>query len=148
MPDESVGKVLAIALRTRPKGPMNEVERAAAVANVGLTCDVASRPDRAITLLASDQWRDVTRELATDLPWHTRRANILVESTGLGRLIGKTIRIGPIEVRIEAETKPCGLMDQLHDGLRAELAPDCRGGVYGRITRGGEINIGDSVVII
>lgn len=142
-----VGKVAALALRTKPKGPMQEVHSVTAIANKGLMGDVAARPDRGITLLSAAQWRDVTRELRADLPWHTRRANVLVDAGSLEHLIGKTVCVGAIEVRVEAETEPCGLMDRLHDGLRKALTPECRGGVYGRITRGGKIKIGDAVSI-
>ena len=142
-----VGKVAALALRSAPKGPMQEVHSVTAIANKGLMGDVAARPDRAITLLSAEQWRDVTAELDVDLPWHTRRANVLVDAGSLQHLIGKTIHVGAVEVRVEAETEPCGLMDRLHDGLRNALTPECRGGVYGRIARGGEIKIGDSVKI-
>ncbi len=143
-----VGKVLSIALRTSENGPMREVSAARAGENAGIDGDVQPSAERGITLLAAGQWRQVTAELGSPLPWHTRRANILVDAGGLGHLIGKTIRIGPVELRINAETKPCGLMDKLHAGLRAALKPDCRGGVYGTILRGGPIRVGDEIVLL
>ncbi len=146
---QSTGMVAAIALRTSEGGPMREVGEVAASVDGGLAGDVESRPDRGITLIDRQQWSDVTRELnAPDLPWHTRRANVLVDGVRMAGLIGQTIRIGQVEVRVNAETKPCGMMDDLHPGLRAALKPDCRGGVYGRIVRGGVISVGDRVSLI
>lgn len=146
MSEKTVGRILSIALRTRPKGPMREVQRATAIENGGLQGDVAVRPDRGITFLASAQWTEVTQLLGADLPWHTRRANVLVDAPSLAGWIGKTIAVGAIQVRINAESKPCNLMDRLHPGLREALLPDARGGVYGRILRGGAIHVGDEIV--
>jgi len=126
---------------------MIEVEAATAVENGGLNGDVNSRPDRGITFLASQQWGVVLSDLAKDLPWHTRRANVLVEAAGLAHLVGKTISLGEVAVRIIAESKPCSLMDRLEPGLRAALTPDCRGGVYGRIVQGGRLRVGDEITV-
>jgi len=147
MEDKVIGKVLKIALRTRPKGPMQEVLEATGSENGGLTGDVNSRPDRGITFLASKQWAEATRELEKELPWHTRRANVLVDAADLGELIGRTISVGDVRVKINAETKPCSLMDRLEPGLKAALTPDCRAGVYGRILNNGQIRIGDVVTL-
>lgn len=147
MEERVIGRVLKIALRTRPKGPMQEVLEATGSENGGLTGDVNSRPDRGITFLASEQWAATTRELDKTLPWHTRRANVLVEAAGLAELIGRTISVGDIQVRINAETKPCSLMDRLEPGLKTALTPDCRAGVYGRILNDGQLRVGDLVTL-
>lgn len=125
---------------------MREVARVEATADGGLAGDLRSSPDRGVTLISAPQWRQTMMELGADLPWHTRRANVLVDAASLAPLIGRRIRIGEVEVDVKAETKPCGVMDKLHQGLRQALVPDCRGGVYGRIVRGGAIAIGDAVL--
>ncbi len=142
---EPIGRVLSIALRCEDKREMREVGEAACSVDGGLEGDPASSVDRGITLLSSQQWRQVTAELGVDLPWWTRRANVLIECDGLGALIGQTVRIGAVEVRVVDETQPCGLMDKLHPGLRAALKPDYRGGVHGRVVTGGVIRVGDAV---
>jgi MOSC domain-containing protein YiiM len=145
---ESIGSVVSIALRTSEGGPMREVREVVATAGGGLAGDVAAHTDRGITLIDLKQWNDVRRDLnAPGLPWHTRRANVLVDGLRMADLIGRTIRIGPVEVQVNAETKPCGMMDDLHAGLRAALQPDCRGGVCGRIVRGGTISVDDQVLL-
>lgn len=145
--DQRVSKVLGLALRSAPRGPMREVHEVTAVANAGLVDDVASRPDRGVTFLSAAQWRDVQRELGTDIPWHTRRANVLVDLDGLSAWIGHTIRVGSVVVQVLAETKPCDLMDRMHPGLKAALAPELRGGVHGRIVQGGRIAVGDAITV-
>lgn len=127
---------------------MREVPQVEAIAGAGLAGDVPPAPHRGITLLASGHWSQVCGELSAQLPWPTRRANVFVEREELGSLIGRTIRLGEVEVEILGETKPCGMMDDQHAGLRAALVPDCRAGVHGRILRGGVIRVSDSVVTL
>lgn len=147
MHETAVGRIRAIAVRTAEDGPMKEIARTVALVDGGLEGDIAVSADRGVTFIASGQWKQVVAELGTELPWHTRRANILVECDGLGDLIGKTVRIGDVRVHVNAETKPCGLMDKLHDGLKTALVPDCRAGVYGRVVAGGEIRVGDHLIV-
>jgi MOSC domain-containing protein YiiM len=140
-----VGKVQSLALRAGKLGPMREVPEVKAIADGGLVGDNPARPERGISLLAAGQWRQVQRELDASLPWHTRRANVLVDADSLGGLIGHTIAIGELVVHVLAETKPCAVMDRQCPGLRQALTPDARGGVIGRIVRGGVLRVGDSV---
>ena len=146
MSEKIVGKVLGIALRCRDKTKMNPVSEARAVVEGGLEGDNPVIPNRGITFIAQGQWQTVVKELGVDLPWWTRRANVLVDAPSLTHLIGKRIRVGEVEVDIQAETKPCDLMDRQHMGLRNALKPDCRAGVYGRVMKGGSIKIGDATV--
>lgn len=140
-----IGKVVAIALRLGVKAPMMEVQEATAVAEGGLAGDVRAAPDRGMTLISAPQWNQVCKELGVGLPWHTRRANVLIDVASLSELAGRTLQVGSVEVGITGETRPCGLMDELHPGLRAALAPGWRGGVTCRIIRGGTIRVGDAV---
>ena len=91
---------------------------------------------------------EVRQQLDLNLPWHTRRANVLIAGTTLGHWIGRTVRLGEIEVEIEAETEPCELMDIIQPGLRKALVPDCRAGVYGRVRRGGVLRVGEPVELL
>ena len=148
MQDRVIGRVLGIALRCKDKGQMREVTEVAGIENGGLEGDLASSPDRGLTLIASEQWKQATQELGVELPWYTRRANILVEGGGLGGLIGQRLRIGDLEMKVNDETKPCGLMDRLEPGLRKVLEPEFRGGVNGRIVKSGRIRVGDAVQVV
>ncbi len=148
MAQHVVGTIEAIAVRSCKDGPMKELRQAEAHADGGVDGDLQSALDRGITMLSADQWEQVTRELDRDLPWHTRRANVLVSGPGLERLIGQEILVGSVRVAVTGETKPCNLMERLCPGLRAALTPDCRGGVLGRITQSGTLAIGDEIVLL
>ncbi|GJM25864.1 MAG: hypothetical protein DHS20C16_22790 [Phycisphaerae bacterium] len=147
MGEEMGRKILAIAVRTEKNGPMQEIEQVDVSPDDGLEGDLPAAAHRRITLLSTEQWTETTKGLGADLPWHTRRANVLLEGGSLEDLIGSTIRLGNLKVKVNAETKPCGLMDKIHMGLREALVPDCRGGVYGEIVEGGTIKVGDALKV-
>jgi MOSC domain-containing protein YiiM len=145
---DSPGTVRAIAVRAHPRSAMAEIPECMLIAGQGLAGETGRSRKRSVTLLSLDRWRDVRRELAGDVPWHFRRANLLVEGVDLAAAVGHVLAIGPARVRVHGETKPCALMDQMHSGLRAALVPAFRGGVYGEIIVGGFIRVGDPVVLI
>jgi MOSC domain-containing protein YiiM len=140
-----IGHVLGIALRCCDKAKMTEVTEAIAERDGGLVGDLAVQAYRGVTLLAAGQWKEVQAELAADLPWYTRRANVLVDAERLGHLIGKEISVGDVRLKIEGETRPCDLMDRLHNGLKEALKPNCRAGVHCRVLQAGTIRVGDAV---
>lgn len=148
MGEQAVGRVVGMAVRTPKMGPMKLIQQVMVSVDGGLEGDLPSKPDRGITFLSNEQWAIVQRELDVNLPWHTRRANVLVEGLDLASLIGKTVRVGPVEVRIKDETRPCDKMDALHPGLQTVLRPNCRAGVHGRVTRTGRVAVGDTVTVV
>ena len=139
---------MGIALRTRPGGPMQEVREASAPVGGWLEGDHGGSAKRGITFLSHETWAQVNAALGTDLPWHTRRANVCVAGLGLFPLVGCRIRVGELELEILDETRPCDLMDRLHPGLQAALKPAGHGGVYGRILAGGALRIGDTIEVL
>lgn len=144
----TVGPVKRIAIKTAVGGPMQEVPDATAEVDRGLVGSVRPSPRRGITFIAAGDWRTATSEIGVDIPWHTRRANVLIDAERVGHLIGKTVQVGQVVVEVIAETRPCELMDKLQPGLMNALKPDCRAGVYGRVVTGGSFRIGDELRII
>jgi len=148
MTDQPVGKIVAIAVRTAKEGPMQELTKATARAGRGIKGDLRAWTHRGVTLISSEDWQQVTSELGIALPWHTRRANVLVTGLTMADLIRRTVRFGEVTLEVRAETLPCELMDRLHAGLWNALKPNCRAGVYGKVLTGGEFKVGDSVEVI
>ena len=140
------GRVLAIARREKSRAPMEEVDVAQVTTETGVEGDFRGNPDeRQVTVLTRESWQAACAELGMNVPWTTRRANILIEGLRVEGKLGKTIRIGDMTLRITGETDPCNRMEEQVTGLRQALTPDWRGGVTCRVVTSGHIAIGDSV---
>ena len=139
------GIVRAIAFRPTDSDPMREIEECRVLVNRGLELENRPPGKRSLTLLSRESWIDTCRDLRADLPWWIRRANLLVEGLDLAATIGHTVEIGAIRVYIHDETRPCKLMDEQHEGLRAALKGEFRGGVFGQVLNEGVIRIGDEI---
>jgi len=105
-----------------------------------------TQQQRQITILSESAWRKACAEIDADLPWTTRRANLLVDEVEFSAsYVGKTVRIGDVELMVTRETDPCSNMDAQHQGLTAALTPDWRGGICCNVIKPGEIKIGDQL---
>ena len=112
----------------------------------GLDGDFRGRSvNRQVTVLAQEDWREACSELGVDLPWTTRRANLLIEGVSLFDTAGANLHIGSAILEITGETEPCARMEECHEGLRDALTPHWRGGVCCRVVAGGFLNVGASV---
>jgi MOSC domain-containing protein YiiM len=136
----------AIYLKRFKKGPMDSREAATLVAGRGLAGNANQGGRRQVVLLADEGWRDAMAELGVDLDPAARRGNLLLSGVDLENTRGRTLRIGPVLLRIWTECTPCYQMDQAHPGLQAALRPHWRAGAAAQVIAGGEIRVGDEAV--
>ena len=142
-----MGHLLAIARAPVKRGPLTDVPEAAVGVADGVDGDArGKRPGRQVTVVFREGWDAACRELGVELPWTTRRANLLVEGVEVPRE-GKRLVIGSLVLEVTQETQPCQVMEAAHRGLRAALTPDWRGGVCCRVLQGGTIRVGDRVEV-
>jgi MOSC domain-containing protein YiiM len=142
------GKLIAIAKAAELRAPLQELASSNVTVEAGIDGDARGRKrDRQVTVLFRESWNDACLELGVDLPWTTRRANLLVAGVAAPQNAGGKIRIGDVTLEIMLETDPCFLMEQAHSGLKAALTPEWRGGVCCKVLSGGRISVGDSVSI-
>lgn len=136
-----------IALRKRALAEMQLLTSSLVTVEKGVAGDFRGRPgNRQVTVLSETSWQKACAELGVDLPWYSRRANLLVGGYEFGAAdVGRILRIGELRLRITKETDPCERMDQLCPGLSRALSPDWRGGVCCRVVASGEIRVGDSI---
>jgi MOSC domain-containing protein YiiM len=88
-------------------------------------------------------------EAGATIAWSDCRRNLLVEGLRLPREEGTRLRIGAsLVIEVTGECDPCERMDALHEGLRAALTPDWRGGFLARVVEDGEIALGDEIRIL
>lgn len=137
------GEVVAIWLKRFKGGPMDRVLFAEAVAGRGLAGNANQGGKRQITIIDEARWKDACIELGIDVDPSARRANVMLRGIDLHDKRGRTLRIGPMLVRIYNETRPCEQMDDAQPGLRNALRPEWRAGAYGEIVEGGVIRVGD-----
>ncbi|MDE0024454.1 MAG: MOSC domain-containing protein [Spirochaetaceae bacterium] len=142
---EQEPRLLAIAVRHRSRGTMQELAEAEVTREGGVADDFRGRPGRRqVTVLSLDSWQAACRQAGRpELPWTTRRANLLV--SGVDLAAAGVLRIGEVELEVTGETAPCERMDEAFDGLRAALTPAWRGGVTCRVLRPGAVHPGAPV---
>lgn len=142
-----MSSIKAIAMRAKPRAQMQTVEQVQVSVEHGIDGDFrGAQKGRQVTVLSHEAWRTACAELHAEIPWTTRRANLLVDNIDFcAEDVGKTLRIGEVELLVTEETDPCSRMDEQHPGLTAALTPDWRGGVCCDVLRAGSIRIGDAV---
>lgn len=142
------GRLLGIAIRQKSRAPMMEQGTIEINGEAGCAGDSRGKPgDRQVTVMAREDWEAACGELARELPWTTRRANLLVEGLPLRETTGLQLTIGNVVLEITGETDPCGRMDELAPGLCGALQPNWRGGVCCRVLQAGVVSVGDQVEI-
>jgi MOSC domain-containing protein YiiM len=135
-------RLLAIAVRHRSRGAMQELAEAQVTPESGVADDFrGSSGRRQVTVLSLESWQAACEEAGNpQLPWTTRRANLLV--TGVDLATASVLRIGEVELEVTGETAPCERMEEAFGGLRAALTPAWRGGVTCRVRQPGTLRPG------
>jgi len=142
------GKLIGIARANELGAALEEIAQAKISVESGIEGDARGRKrDRQVTVLFRESWQEACRDLGTELPWVTRRANLLIEGVPAPQRAGGKIRIGDVTLEIRFETQPCHLMEKARTGLKAALTPDWRGGVCCNVVSGGRVRVGDPVSI-
>ncbi len=143
-----MAKLLGIAIKPRPKEAMLLCSEALLDTQSGLVGDCCGQSGkRQVTLMNLSDWQAACAELGVELPWHTRRANLLVDHLPLQQSIGSRIRLGEALLEVTGETDPCERMEQTYAGLFQALLNDWRGGVTCRVIAGGAIRSGMTVTL-
>lgn len=142
-----MAKLLGIAFKEKRKGPVLELEQAVITTESGLQGDHRGKPGkRQITVMSLKDWQAACDELAVDLSWTERRANLLVDELAFHGKVGQKIIIGDnVVLEITGETDPCSRMEDAQPGLYKALEPGWRGGVTCRVVQGGLIQINNDV---
>ena len=122
---------------------MDGHERRRAIAGEGLEGCAHANPPKREVLFASKEHLD-----AVGVEPGATRENLTVEGDDVERWpIGQRVRVGQAAVfEITMVCDPCHRMDELREGLRAEL--EGRRGMLARIVEGGEVAVGDEVTLL
>lgn len=140
------GRVEAIWLKRARGGSMDPVQRARAVAGRGLHGNADQGGARQVTVLERRAWDAAAAEVGEPaLDPRLRRANLMVSGVDLADTRGRILAVGAVRIRVRGATRPCRQIEESRPGLRAALAVEWRGGVYGEVLDNGEIALGDAV---
>ena len=144
------GRLIGIARKAEVGAEPETISQAHISTEAGVEGDFRGRtqPERKVTVIAREDWDAACKELGRELPWTTRRANLLIEGVDLPQRIGARLQIGPLVLEVVEETAPCSRMEKAAAGLRAALTPDWRGGVCCSVVAPGDIAIGVPVELI
>ena len=143
------GKLIGIARREKPRAPMEELSRVAVSQDKGIDGDARGVvPDRHVTLIFREDWNAACRDHGRDLPWTTRRANLLVEGLSGFKRVGARLKVGNVLLEVTEENPPCSVMDRQAQGLRRALEPDWRAGIACNVLTPGVIALGDRVEVV
>jgi len=117
-------------------------DRRQAVAGFGLEGCAHANPPKREVLFVSKQHLD-----AVGVEPGAIRENITVDGDDVEKWpVGQRVRAGEAEFEVTMICDPCHRMDELRDGLRAELQG--RRGMLARVTQSGEIAVGDPITLV
>ncbi len=142
-------KLVGIAIKPKRLLPMHTLDAVELSVELGLVGDSRGKSGpRQVTLLSLTAWRAACTDLGVDLPWTTRRANLLVDDLPLFQSSGSRLLIGPAVLEITGETDPCSRMEAAQAGLFEALRRDWRGGVCCRVVQNGSLALGMDVAFV
>jgi MOSC domain-containing protein YiiM len=139
------GRLEAIWIKRAHGGPMDPVAQATLVSGRGLSGNADRSRRRQVTLIEREVWDALMRRLQAGLDPSTRRANLMLSGIRLADTRDRVLGVGSSRIRILGEVKPCEQMEQALPGLEAAMYDDWRGGAFGEVLEGGEIQVGDVV---
>lgn len=144
-----MAQLLGVAKRAKKRAEMQLMQNASVTLDKGVADDFRGKPGkRQVTVLTREGWQAACDAARVELPWTTRRANLLIEGLDLRQSQGRVLKIGDVRLLITKETDPCERMEEASQGLFEALAVDWRGGVCCRVLQAGDINVGDKVELI
>ncbi len=117
-------------------------ERRRAIAGQGLEgCAHANPPKREVLFVSKEHLDSVGVEPGAI------RENLTIEGTDVEQWpVGQRVRAGEAEFEITMVCDPCHRMDELRQGLRAELQG--KRGMLATVVESGEVAVGDEVTLL
>jgi len=140
-----MSELTAIFVKRAHGGRMDARSSAILEAGKGLVGNADRGGRRQVTLLSSEKWAELMKEIGGSLAPDARRANLVVSGIDLEETRGRVLRVGPCRLRINGETKPCEQMEDAAAGLQEAMRPRWGGGAFAEVLDGGPISVGDPV---
>ena len=117
-------------------------ERLKAISGLGMEGCAHANPPRREVLFASAEHLDSVGVEAGAI-----RENLTVTGTDVEQWpVGQRVRVGEAVFEITMVCDPCHRMDELREGLRAEL--EGKRGMLARVVESGEVAVGDEIDLL
>jgi MOSC domain-containing protein YiiM len=144
-----MGEVVSIHLVRQRHGAAEAVERVEVQTNFGVQGDWRSRRNRSgqLTLIEADTLTAVAHLLGSSVTAGASRRQVVVRGVNLNAVIGQRLRLGTVHVFVESPCDPCSRLEETI-GVGARTALEGRGGVRCFVLAGGELAVGDDVVVM
>jgi MOSC domain-containing protein YiiM len=138
-----MARVIHLFRAPKRRAPMEELQEARALEDVGLEGCAHARPQgRRQVLLMDRETLDVF-----DLAPGIVRENVTTEEIDVnGLAVGQRLQIGEVELQVSAVCDPCEQIEALRQGLQAAMQG--RRGMLCRVVRGGLLRRGDEIVVM
>ncbi|MEP6642990.1 MAG: MOSC domain-containing protein [Acidobacteriaceae bacterium] len=149
------GHIQSIHIATEAKAPTFAVHSVKAIPGVGLDGDrYATRqgtffkpePDYELTLIEAEALEALLKDYSVTLLPGDARRNLVTRGVPLNHLVGRDFKVGDVKIRGIRLCEPCSHLQAMTQlpvirGLRH------RGGLRAQILSGGNIRVGDEVVV-
>jgi MOSC domain-containing protein YiiM len=143
-------KLHSIARQNQDAAEMEELFAGKVAVGQGLKGDhspVAREGE--VVVLSKESWVKVCHETESELPWLAHGANLLIKGFEfLPTDLGRSLRIGEVELEIIRETDPCHHLQEQTPEVFEVLQLGWRSGVVCKVLRSGSIQSGDIIDII
>ncbi len=152
------GSVVELFISAEIGVPMQAVPAVTAIAGRGLAGDRYAegkgtfssgptiKPGSQVTLIEREAVEAVSRDKAVQLTAAETRRNIITSGVALNHCVGREFHVGAARLRGIKLCEPCARLESLtREGIRSALIH--RGGLRAEVVEGGEIAVGDAVVL-
>ena len=138
-----MAKVMHLFRAPQKRAPMEELEEAVAVEDVGLEGCAHARPKGKRQVLLMDQ---ETLESFGLRPGRVRE-NVTTEGLDVnGLAVGQRLRIGEVELQVSLVCDPCEQIEALRPGLQEAMQG--KRGMLCKVLRGGVLRQGDEIEVL
>lgn len=137
-----MARVIHLFRAPKRRAPMEELQEARALEDVGLEGCAHARPQGKRQVLLMDRETLDVFELAPGIV----RENLTTEGLDVnGLAFGQRLQIGEVELQVSAVCDPCEQIEALRPGLQAAMQG--QRGMLCKVARGGLLRRGDEIVV-
>ena len=140
-----MGNLEKIFIKRGKLAPMDEVHHTKMQAGKGILGNIEQNGLRQITLMEKEKWEELMQYHKVELPFQTRRANLVISGINLKDTRRKILVIGECKIEVFGELKPCERMDKAVMGLQKSMYNNWKGGAFGKALIDGYIQVGNKI---